>query len=57
MPLSAIQHKCGSIRTNHQCGLGLCSGERETEDFTHPKRKRSKVGINETGLVVTEKKI
>ena len=57
MPPSAIQHKCGSKRTNHQCGLGLCSGESETEDVTQPKLKRSKVGTNKTGLVVTENKI
>jgi hypothetical protein len=27
MALSTFQHKCGSKRKNHQCGLGLCSTE------------------------------
>ena len=51
------QHKCGLRHKNHQCGLGLCSEEGETDDTTQQKKKRSEVQTNKSELVVSDKKI
>ena len=40
MSSSTFQHKCGSKRKNHQCGLGLCSAETELGDFVLPQRRK-----------------
>ena len=38
-----FQHKCGSKRKNHKCGLGLCSAKSgESSDGMLPKKRRLK---------------
>ena len=51
------QHKCALRRKNHQCGLGLCSEEGETDNTTQQKQKRSEVQTNKSELVVCDKKL
>ena len=42
-PRMFFQHKCGSKRKNHKCGLGLCSAKSgESSDGMLPKKRRLK---------------
>jgi hypothetical protein len=54
MSSSTFQHKCGSKRKNHQCGLGLCSTETDPEDFVLPKRRTLRSDSKPEGVPNTD---